>query len=69
MVGCLDDLARVVNESAIINHAQLVGRENGEVIVKQYDWASFLKSYFKRQAFELVPHVTWNYITSHTFIY
>jgi hypothetical protein len=45
-------LARVVEDSATINHAQLVGKEKGEVIVKQYNWASFLKPYFKRQAFE-----------------
>jgi hypothetical protein len=51
-VGCLDDLVRVVEESASINHAQLVGKENGEVIVKQYDWASSFRKFFKRKAFE-----------------
>ena len=51
-VGCLDDLVKVVNESACVNHAQLVGKENGEVIVKQYNWASFFTPFFKRQAFD-----------------
>jgi hypothetical protein len=51
-VGCLDDLARVVNDSAKINHTQLVGREDGTIIVHQYDWANFFKDYFRRQAFD-----------------
>lgn len=51
-VGCLDDLVKVVNDSASVNHAQLVGRENGEVVVKQYDWAAFFAAYFRRSAFE-----------------
>lgn len=51
-VGCLDDLAKVVEDSAIINHAQLVGKENGEVIVPQYNWSSYFATYFRRQAFE-----------------
>ena len=51
-VGCLTDLERVVNKSATVNHTQLVGREDGTIIVPQYDWAGFLSTYFKRQAFE-----------------
>lgn len=38
-VGCLK--VKVVQDSASMNHAQLVGREDGEVIVPQYDWAKF----------------------------
>ena len=52
LVGCIDDLAKVVDSSATVNHAQLVGRENGEVIVRQYNWSGFFATYFRRQAFD-----------------
>ena len=40
-VGCLDDMARVVEQSASINKAQLIVKEDGTVLVEQYDWATF----------------------------
>ena len=51
-VGCLEDLVKVVEDSACVNHAQLVGKEDWEVIVKQYDWAKFFTPFFRRQAFD-----------------
>ena len=33
-VGCLDDIAQVVNDSASTNVAQLVGTQEGEVVVQ-----------------------------------
>ena len=56
LVGCIE----VVNSSATVNHAQLVGRENGEVIVKQYNWAGFFAPYFRRQAFESLHHLVFD---------
>ena len=53
-VGCLDDMAKLVNDSATVNHTQLVGREDGSILVHQYDWATFLNPYFKQQAFERI---------------
>jgi hypothetical protein len=50
-VGCLDDIVQVVEESSTVNHAQLVGREDGSVIVPQYNWSEFFSQYFKRNAF------------------
>ena len=35
-VGCLDDIVKVVNESAKPNVAQLVGSQDGELIVPMY---------------------------------
>ena len=40
------DLVEVVNASADVNIAQLVGTENGEVIVPTYDWSIFLGEHF-----------------------
>ena len=40
-MGCLDDLVRVVNESAIPNVAQLVGSQSGDAIVPMYDLSSY----------------------------
>lgn len=50
-MGCLEDIVRVVNESSVVNHAQLVGREDGTVIVAQYNWSDFFSRFFKRNAF------------------
>ncbi len=60
LVGCLDDLARVVNTSAVVNHAQPVGKENGEVIVKQYDWAAFFDAF---EGIKSLHHLVFNYLT------
>ena len=49
-VGCLEDIAQVVETSATVNHAQLVGAQNGEVLVPTYDWANNLTPFFKQTA-------------------
>ena len=46
-----DVIVRVVEESSVVNHAQLVGREDGAVIVRQYNWSDFFAQFFKRSAF------------------
>ena len=45
-VGYLD-IVRVVEESAEVNHAQLVGAHDGTVIVPTYDWAGYFDPFFK----------------------
>lgn len=40
-VGCLTDIAEVVEKSATLNHCQLVGNQRGDVLVPTYDWAEF----------------------------
>ena len=47
-VSSLDDLARVVEESAVCNICQLVGAQDGRVIVPSRDWAGFLSSHYRR---------------------
>ena len=49
-IGCLDDIARVVEESAVVNHAQLVGTQDGTVIVPTYNWADFFDAPFRQTA-------------------
>ena len=51
-VNCLNDIVRVVESSAAINHAQLVGTQSGETVVPTFKWAEFLSSFLKR-----VPHI------------
>lgn len=51
-VGCLDDIIRVVEESAEVNHAQLVGAQDGTVIVPTYNWADYFDPFFKQTAFK-----------------
>ena len=45
-VSSLQDLVEVVNSSAQVNCAQLVGSDDGEVIVPTYDWSGFLSEHF-----------------------
>ncbi|RXM94321.1 hypothetical protein EOD39_18113 [Acipenser ruthenus] len=49
MVSCLDDIAIVVQSSTVtgVNIAQKVGTKDGEVLVPQSDWRSFLKPFFR----------------------
>ena len=60
LVGCLDDLVCVVDQSACINSAQVVGKEDGTVLVDQYDWAGYFQSYFKRGAFDSIK--SWHHL-------
>ena len=46
-VGCLEDIARVVDESSVMNVPQLVGTSSGEVIVPSFDWTGYLTPHFK----------------------
>ncbi len=52
VLGCLDDMVRVVNESASVNVAQLVGSESGNTFVRQYNWSDYFHRFYKRQAFD-----------------
>ena len=51
-VGCLDDIVGAVVKSAEVNHAQLVAKQNGEVLVPTYNWADELQPHFKQSAFK-----------------
>ena len=35
-IGCLEDIVKVVESSAVVNHAQLVGTQDGKVVVPTY---------------------------------
>ena len=49
--GCLDDIVGVVARSAEVNHAQLVAKQNREVLVPTYNWSEELQPHFKQTAF------------------
>ena len=46
-VGCLADIARVVDTSATVNISQLCGTQTGEVLVPTHDWKAYLSQFFK----------------------
>ena len=48
IVGCLEDLAEAINNSARPNTTELVGLEDGTVLVPTYDWVEFLGSHFRK---------------------
>ncbi len=63
VVGCLDDMVRVVNESASVNVAQLVGSESGNTFVHQYNWSDYFHRFYKHQAFDGIKsfhHLTFD---------
>ena len=47
---CLDDIAKAVERSAVVNHAQLVGTQDGHVLVPTYDWSEFFDAPFRQSA-------------------
>ena len=50
----------VINKSADVNTAQLVGTQNGEVIVHVYDWVTFLGDHFQKGSpDEVVPSLPY----------
>ncbi len=48
VVSSLDEMARVVDESADVNTSQLVGTHDGEVVVPTYIWAGYLGGVFRK---------------------
>ena len=49
-IGCLDNIIKVVESSAVVNHAQLVGTQDGQVIVPTHDWAQYFNNSFRQTA-------------------
>ena len=59
VIDCLDDIVKAVENSAAVNHAQLVGTQDGEILVATYDWAAFFDKKFKQtalQGIKLIQH-------------
>ena len=40
-VGTLEDIAAVVESSASVNYAQLVGKSDCTILIPSYDWSSY----------------------------
>ena len=49
-VGCLDDIVSVVQSSASMNYAQLVGDQQGNVIVQSYNWIEYFEQHVIKNA-------------------
>ena len=47
-VGSLEDIAAVMNDSLVVNFAQLVGASEGEILVQSYDWIGFFSKMFRK---------------------
>ena len=54
-VGSHGDIAEVVNNSANANVAQLVGTQEGEVLVPFYDWAAMFAPHFRKLKNKVLP--------------
>ena len=51
-VGCLDDITSVVKTYAVMNHPQLVGDQQGNIIVPSYDWIEFFNDITTKNALQ-----------------
>ena len=70
-IGCLDDIVKVVESSAVVNHAQLVGIQDGQVIVPTYDWAQYFANPFRQIALKGIKgmhHLTFSHLKPGTVI-
>ena len=47
-VGKLSGIAKVMNDSAKCNIAQVVSNEDGSIVVPTYNWTNFFASHFKK---------------------
>ena len=47
-VSCIEDIATVVEVSAEVNTSQLVGTQEGDIIVPAYSWDKFFNPYFTK---------------------
>ena len=47
-MGSIDDIAKVVDDSADVNVSQLVGTQEGETLVPAYKWDTFFAPYFTK---------------------
>ena len=47
-VGCIEDIARIVDDSLVCNVSQLVGTQEGEEIVPAYKWADFFAPHISK---------------------
>ena len=62
----LADIAALVNSSSKPNIAQLVGTEDGQVMVQCYDWQQFFQPYFRRlENIKQYQHFRWVFDLMH----
>ena len=47
-VSSLEDIAAVMNDSSVVNFAQLVGTSEGKILVQSYDWTGFFSKMFRK---------------------
>ena len=60
-VGCLDDVVKVVEESATCNTAQLAGTQDGQTVVTTYDWAAMLWQHLRKfKGVQKFRHICFN---------
>ena len=70
-IGCLDDIVKVVESSAMVNYAQLVGTQNSQVVVPTYDWAEYFNSPFRQNALKGIKamlHLTFSHLKPGTAV-
>jgi len=71
-VSTLADIEEVVRLSTVtgVNKPQLVGSEDGTVIVPTYDWQSFLEPYFKTlTGIKVLHHFRFSHLTPGVIYY
>jgi len=63
-IGCLDDIHKAVHDSGSPNIAQLVGSQNGEIIVPMYKWSEHFEDVTIKTALKGISRMHHFHFTS-----
>ena len=63
-IGSLDDIVCAVNDSSSPNVAQLVGTQNGEVIVPMFNWSEYFEEVTVKTALKGISQMLHFHFTS-----
>ena len=56
-IGCLDDIVKAVHQLGSPNVAQLVGTQDGDIIVPMYNWSKFFEEHTIKTALKGITHM------------
>ena len=63
-IGCLDDIVKAVHQSGSPNVAQLVGTQDGDIIVPMYNWSEFFEEHTIKTALKKITQMHHFYFKS-----
>ena len=56
-IGCMDDIVKAVHQSGSPNMVQLVGTQDGDIILPMYNWSEFFEEHTIKTALKGITHM------------